>query len=89
MKTWSKQWWNMTYLDWTGEDDIKLQPDEWWSKASWLFGTGEVDIGSQWDKLWDKQGEFWDRRSWYWVITRQIMEQDKVTFGTGEVDNES
>ncbi len=23
---------------------------------------------------------FWDRRSWYWVIMRQIMGQNKVTF---------
>ncbi len=29
---------------------------------------------------------FWDRRSWYWVIMMQIMGQNKMTFGTGEVD---
>ncbi len=28
-----------------------------------------------------KQGDFWDRRSWYWVITRWNIGQNKVTLG--------
>ncbi len=53
------------------------------AKKKWLFGTEEDDIGSIHDKLWYKQGDFWDRRSWCWVIMSGTIGQNQVTFGTG------
>jgi hypothetical protein len=53
------------------------------------FGTTKVDIGSERDKLWDKQGDFLGQEKLILSQTRQIMGQNKVTFGTGEVDIES
>ncbi len=39
-----------------------------------LYGHNQMNDGTT-------QCDFWDRRSQYWVITRQIMGQKKVTFG--------
>ncbi len=47
-----------------------------------ILGHNETNYGTN-------RVTFWDRRSWFLVIIRQIMEKDKVTFGTGEVDIES
>jgi hypothetical protein len=39
-----------------------------------ILGHNETNYGTN-------RVPFWDRRSWYWVITRRFMEQDKQLLG--------
>ncbi len=90
MKTSSREWWNMNWLDRAGKYDIKSynQMNDG-AKPGDFLGQDELILGHTETKYGTIRMTLWNRRSWYWVITRQIMEQDKVTFGTGEGNIES
>ncbi len=46
----------------------------------WLLGQEKLILSHNEPNYGTNKVTFWDRRSWYWVITRQIMGQNKVTF---------
>ncbi len=51
-----------------------------------VLGQEKLILGHNVTNYGTSRVTFWNRRIWYWVITRQIMGKNKVTFGTGEVD---
>ncbi len=59
------------------------------AKKGDFLGQEKLILGHNMTNYGTNRVTFGDRRIWYWVITRRIMGKNKVTFGTGEVDNTS
>ncbi len=56
------------------------------AKEGDFLGQEKLILGHSVTNYGTNRVTFWDRRSRYRVITKRIMGQNKVTFGTGEVD---
>ena len=53
------------------------------AKQGDFLGQEKLILGQYMTNYGTNKVTFWDRRSWFWVIMRQIIGQNQVTFGTG------
>jgi hypothetical protein len=52
----------------------------------WLLGEEKSILGHMMTNFGTEKSDFWDRRSWSWIMMRRVMGQTMWFFGTGEVN---
>jgi hypothetical protein len=69
---------NVTF--WIEEVDLRSLQFKLWERKNDILGQEKLILGHIEASYGTNNVNFWDRRSQFWVIMRQIMGQNELTF---------